>query len=108
MKNKSESSLFVPLGKVLNEIPPYVEDRCPRHLGNGNSQGNAIIPSKRQRYNSIFREWKLNMDNKIKLIQFLTILLLADFDMPHHIGTYARYHWTSGQMSTGNIIFQTC
>ena len=108
VKNKPESSLFVSLGKVVNEMPPYVEDRCSRHLGNGNSQANAIIPSTRQRYNSIFREWRLNMDNKIKLIHFLTTLLLADLDSPHHIGTYVSYHSISSQMSTGNVIFLIC
>ena len=47
MENKPASSLVVSLGKALNGTPHiYVEDRCPRYLGNGNSEASADIPSK--------------------------------------------------------------
>ena len=42
----------------------YEEDRWPRHLGNSNSKASAEISSKKYRYNSLSREWRINMDNK--------------------------------------------
>ena len=65
VENKPASSLVVSLGKALNGTPHlYVEDRWPRQLGNSNSQASANIPSKRWRYNSLSREWRINMANK--------------------------------------------
>ena len=47
VENKPESSLVVSLGKALNGmLHLYVEDRYPRHFGNGNSQSNADVPPK--------------------------------------------------------------
>ena len=47
VENKPASSLAVSLGKALNGTPPsfYVEDRWPRHFGNGNSQASVDVPS---------------------------------------------------------------
>ena len=58
----------------------YVEDRWPRHLGNGNSQASADFPSKIQQYNSLTREWKINMNNTIQYntICFRFVLHFAD------------------------------
>ena len=39
----------------------YLKGRWPRHLGNDNSQASAYIPSKKQRYNSLSREWRKYM-----------------------------------------------
>ena len=46
VENKLTSSLAVSLGKALNGTPRlYVENRWPRHLGNGNSQASADMLS---------------------------------------------------------------
>ena len=67
VENKPASSLVVSLGKTLSATPHlYVEDRWPRHLGIGNSQASADVPSEIWRYNSLSREWRINMVNKIK------------------------------------------
>ena len=64
MENNPENSIVMSLGKVFNETPHlYVEDRWPRHFGNGNSQASADWPSKIWRYNSLSREWTINMEN---------------------------------------------
>ena len=41
----------------------HVEDRWPRHLGNGNSQASADVSSKIMRYNLLSREWMANINN---------------------------------------------
>ena len=67
MENKPANSLVVSLGKTLNGTPRlYVEDRCPRHHGDDNSQASADVPSKILRYNSFSRERRINMANKNK------------------------------------------
>ena len=72
VENKPANSLVVSLGKALNGTPRlYVEDRWPRHLGNGNSQASADIPSKILRYNSLSREWRINMNTKKNLYKYL-------------------------------------
>ena len=58
---------LVSLNKVLDGTSHlYVKDMSPRHFGNGNSQASANVPSKIQRYNSLSREWRVNMDNTIQ------------------------------------------
>ena len=48
VENKPAGSFVLSLGKALNKtLHLYVEDRWPRHLGNGNSQASASIPSKK-------------------------------------------------------------
>ena len=65
VENKPASSFVVSLGKALNSMPYlYVEERWPRHLGNGNSQVSADILSKILQHNSLSREWRINMANK--------------------------------------------
>ena len=67
VENKKVSSFVVSYGEALNECSHlYVEDRWPRHLGNGNYQSCAEVLSKRQRYNSLSREWRINKANKKK------------------------------------------
>ena len=47
VENKPTSSLVVSLGKALYGTQLlYVEDSWPKHLGNGNSQVSADVPSK--------------------------------------------------------------
>ena len=47
VENKPASSLAVLSAKALNGTPHlYVEDRWPRHLGNGNSLASEDVPSK--------------------------------------------------------------
>ena len=70
VENKPASSLAVSLGKALYGTPHlYVEDRWPINLEKGNSQASADFPSKVQRYNSLSREWRINMANKTKTKQ---------------------------------------
>ena len=65
VENKPASSFVVFLGKALNGTPHlYVEDRWPINLEKSNSQESADFPSKVQRYNSLSREWRINMANK--------------------------------------------
>ena len=67
VENKPASSLVALLGKALNETPRlYVEDRRPRHHGNGNSRASADVPSKIYQCNLLSHEWRLNMANKKK------------------------------------------
>ena len=66
VENRPAGSLDVFLGKHSTERPHvYVEDRWPRHLENGNSQASENISSKRPRYNSLSRKWRINMSQKI-------------------------------------------
>ena len=59
---KRASSLVVSLGKILDGTPHlYVKDRWPEHIANGNSQASADLPTKIERYNSLSREWRINM-----------------------------------------------
>ena len=46
-EEQAGNSLVVSLFKALNGTPPpYVDDKWPRHFGNGNSQASADVPSK--------------------------------------------------------------
>ena len=59
------------LSKALNWTPHlYAEDRWPRYLRNSNSQASADIPSKRQPYNSLSREWRINTVKKTEELHF--------------------------------------
>ena len=78
MENKPESSLVVYLGKALHGTPHFcVEDRWPRHFENSNSQASTDIPFKAWRYNSLSREWRINMLNKKKSMKVLSIMTIT-------------------------------
>ena len=47
-----------------------VEDRWPRHLRSGNTQVTVDIQSKRQQYNLVSCEWRINIDNKKHIFLF--------------------------------------
>ena len=66
VENKPATSLLVvSLGKALNGTPHlHVEDRWPRYLGISNSPSSADLPCKMYRYNSLSREWRINMAKK--------------------------------------------
>ena len=66
--NRSVAGVFAGenklLAKCFGKIGEYYVDVSPRHHGNGNSQASADVRSIIKRYNSLCREWRINMANK--------------------------------------------
>ena len=70
VENKPINLLVVSLGKALDgTLLFYMEGRWFRHLGNGNCQAGADVPSKIWRYNLLSRKWRINMNNTDNIIR---------------------------------------
>ena len=67
VENKPASSLVVSVSEALNGMPPPLCGRqVARRIANDNSQASPEVQSKIKRYNSLSREWRINMANKKK------------------------------------------